>query len=110
MSYLWCKKRRGGVKEGPEEIRSTLEPADLASRDTDQVRGMERGEIGQRIALEIGPEHFDRIELGGVGRQPRRLQASAVKEIGDDPRPMPWQPVPDEDERTAHMAAERARM
>jgi hypothetical protein len=80
----------------------------VAGRDARRVWGVRRGEVRQRIALEIGPEDLDRIELGCVGRQQGDVPAAVMQVLRDDLGPVTRQPVPDEDKGGWQMARERA--
>ena len=78
----------------------------MAGGHASQVGAVQRGEVRQRIGLEIGPEDFDRIELGRVGRQQDNIPVPSTQVTGDDLGAVARQPVPDEDKGTAQMTSE----
>lgn len=80
----------------------------MASRDAGQVSGVRRGKVGQGIALEIGPEDLDGVELGRVGWQQGDVPVPVMQVLRDDVSTVPGQPVPDEDKGAAQVPTERA--
>lgn len=79
MSYPREKKEGRRLEERAQELGATAEVLNVAGRDARQVWGVRRGEVRQRIALEIGPEDLDRIELGGVWRQQGEPELERIK-------------------------------
>ena len=78
----------------------------MASGDAGQVGSVRRGEVRQGIALEVGPEDLDGVELGGIGRQEGDVAGLTMQVLRDDLGPVTGQPVPDDEEGTAQMASE----
>lgn len=66
------------------------------------------GEVGKSVCLCVAPDEFDRIELGGVGRQQLGADAMAVllEPTFDWFTDMRLQPIPDQRDGGAHCAAE----
>ena len=81
----------------------------MARGHAGQVSGVQRGEVRQGIALEIGPEDFDRVELGRIGRQQGDVPVPAMQVLGDDLGSVAGQSVSDEDKGTAQMTSERSK-
>ena len=48
--------------------------ADAAAQATEMVRGR----VGERRGVQVGPERFDGIELGGIGGEPFDIQPATV--------------------------------
>ena len=72
-----------------------------------QGRGVGRREVGQRVALEVAPEHLDRIEIGGVGRQEITMQlAAALEEPVDDLGSVGQRAIPNDEKRLLKLRAQ----
>jgi hypothetical protein len=59
-----------------------------------------RTEIGQLVVFPVTPNIFDRIEFRGIGWQPFDGEPTALRadKLGDQPRPLLRQPIPDHQE------------
>lgn len=57
------------MKKGSQEVRTVLKGVAGAAGSRHQLLEIQRRPVGPRISLEVPPRIFDRIELGGVGRE-----------------------------------------
>ncbi len=69
---------------------------------------VQRGEVGQGITLEVGPEDLDGVELRGVRRQQDGEPLAVMQVGGDHLSAMPGQAIPDEHERPPQRTRQRA--
>ncbi len=72
-----------------------------ACGEADQI---ESRVVGERIGLEIGPEVFDRIELGCVGGQVLQMRRAGRSALGDELTQMRLEAIPDQHDRAAQLA------
>lgn len=65
---------RAPSDQGFQEFLPAAKEPGLPSSQGDQNLGVLRGEVGQRVGLEVRPEGLDRIELRGIGREERSVE------------------------------------
>ena len=90
----------GLLPAGGDDRLPALTAAQLASRGGFQLCQRVRTEIGERMALELGPEVFDGIEVRRIAGQQRHLHgaACAVETVACDPALVLGRAVPDDQE------------
>ncbi len=72
-----------------------------------QSFGVGRCEVGQRVALEMPPEHLNRIEIRGVRREEVTVQlAVALEEPGDDLRSVGLRAIPHDEQRLLELSSQ----
>ena len=79
----------------------------MTGRDAGQHRGVRRGVVRQRIALEVSPEDLNGVEFGCIRGQQRDIPARVVEVVGDDLGAMTGQAIPHEDKPAPQMTRER---
>lgn len=104
--------------EGAQQGLAPLQPTAIMTGGCRQCGKIEEGEVGQRIGLQVAPDHFHWVELRSVGRKQDRVEAGGSLEIlGDSPTPMnpgcgfrgSPQAVPDQDHRGMDLPAQLAK-
>src|SRR6516164_1984893 len=99
-------KRQARVsEEAPQQGRMSPQAAALATDMPADLLNAIRREIREAGVLQVAPEQFHRVEFGRVGRQPGEVPATMSDQPGgDDPMLVGESAIPDEDDRTAHVA------
>ena len=94
--------------EGAQQLLVVADRVGDQLRLHHQIVKLERREVGERIALGITPDQFDRIEFRSVRRQQVGTYVVAVigKPTGDGFETMSAQTVPDQSERHAQRTAQ----
>src|SRR5689334_867576 len=69
MSSWWLASEAGAGEAAVEDVGAVLELAEAAPDGGDQVVGVGEGAVGGGDASQDGPDAFDRVEVGCVGRQ-----------------------------------------
>src|SRR5213594_683222 len=101
------KRQRRVAKETPQHVRTSDQaPALAADVGLNVVEGV-RGEVREAAVLEVAPQQFHGIEVRRVGRKPDDMAARMSGQPVPHERVLVRAPtIPDQDERTAHMARE----
>ena len=83
-------------EESPAGAGLALKPAHSSSRTAAQAAEVVHGGIGQSGVVDIVPKGLDRIEFGGVGRQPFQNQPCPVVFEGslDNAAAVGWEAIP----------------
>ena len=99
-------KRQARVsEEAPQQGRMSPQAPALAADVPADLLDAVRREIREAAVLQVTPEQFHRVEFGRVGRQPGEVPATMSDQPGgDDPMLVGESAIPDEDDRTAHVA------
>lgn len=71
-------KKFGVLEEAAAHAGVALDMGETDTDPTAQKVQVVVGRIGQHGAVQVGPERFDRIQIGGIGREPLDPQPSAV--------------------------------
>jgi|GEM_PF-2334939 hypothetical protein len=96
--------------EGAQQELAPLQPAAIMTGGCRQCGKIEEGKIGQRIGLQVSPDHLHRVQLRSVGRKQDRVEAGGpLKVLGDGLAPMNPQAVPDQDDRGMDLPAQLAK-
>ena len=66
----WVQGEAGVGKEPDDQVLVVADASDALFGGVGDLSQGGRGPIRQLDVLEVGPQVLDRIELGGVGRQP----------------------------------------
>lgn len=75
----------------------------------EQSIDVRRGEIGQRIAFQIAPEHLDRVEFRCIGREVIAVQSFGASEVAiHQLGPMGVGTIPNHEQRLLDLPAEVA--
>jgi len=98
------------TKETPQHVRvSGQAPSLAADVGLNVVEGV-RCEVREAAVLEVAPQQFHRVEVWRVGRKPDDVAARMSGQPLPHERVLVRAPaIPDQDERTAHMAREMAK-
>lgn len=96
--------------EGGDQRRTPAHFSKSVTCKAAELRIILRTEIGQFMMLPVAPKVFDRVELGGVGRERFEVKsaASGVDKVGHHPAPVGAKPVPDYQQSAGNMAQEMA--
>ena len=94
------------AEEGTQEVGFSLNGAGVAAADGGEVIDIWRGEVGERLGLEVAPDVFDGIKFGSVGREVKRERSGEVEEAPDLGSTMCLGAIPHESHRGVKMAAE----
>src|SRR5574337_1209049 len=74
----------GLLPEGANQFRSALHRLQATAREVADLGQVSRAQVGDLVLLQVGPDRFDRIQFGGVGRQ----------EGNRDPAVLLFEPLP----------------
>ena len=87
-----------------DEVAAVLDAAEATADGADEVFGGGEGDVGEPAASKQGPDAFDGVEVGGVGRQVVDGQPFAgVGELAQAGGFVDVEVVPDEDDRAAEL-------
>src|SRR6266581_8304434 len=104
------KRQRRVTKEAPQHIRVSAQAPSLAADVGLYVVEGVRGEVREAAVLEVAPQQLHGVEVRRVRRKPDDVAARMSDQPVPYERVLVGAPaVPDEDERTAHMAREMAK-
>ena len=92
------------AQEGAQQSGLVLNGAGGAAGPAGKVRQVERGGVGERIGLQVGPEIRDRVELRGVRREVRQMRGAGRGAFLDELTEMSLEAVPDQHDRGAQLA------
>ena len=89
-------------------IGVTLDVGKTAAHAAAQVLEVVLGRVGQHRGVEVGPEGFDGIEFGGIGREPLNPQPATVLVQGvlREAAAVGREAIPQQQDSTSPMAAE----
>jgi hypothetical protein len=94
------------AEEGTQEVGFSLNGAGVAAADGGEVIDIWRGEVRERLGLEVAPDVFDGIKFGSVGREVKRERSGEVEEAPDLGSTMCLGAIPHESHRGVKMAGE----
>ena len=95
-------------EEGATERGSAIDATHASANATGQWIEVLGGRVGQGGGVEVRPELFDRIQLGGIGGKPLHPEPSLVAFEGllDVAAAMGGQAVPQQDDRASPMPSQ----
>lgn len=102
-------KKARVLKEPSPHLGVALHVAESDAHTAAQVRETFRGRISERRGVEVRPERFDGIKLGGIGREPFHAQPATVlgERRAGEAAAVGGEAIPDEENPTPPMTPER---
>src|SRR5271165_73725 len=93
------------LPEGADQLRAVLHGPQAAPREVADLGDRGRAQVGNFVFLQVGPDRFDRIELGSVGRKKRDGDAAILlfEPSADEPTLVRADPVPDDQQLAANL-------
>jgi hypothetical protein len=110
MSNVWSQRNLCLLPEGSDQSGPALAAPQLSLGLPTQVGNIFGTEAGQRVAFEMAPDVFDRVEFRGVSRQACQSDA-AVRSLDvplHHPTAVDGQTVPDHQQFARNLTAEMA--
>lgn len=92
--------------EGAQQELASLQSAAMMTSGCRQRGKIEECKVGQRVGLQVPPDHLHRVQLRSVSWKQDGVQGGGpLEELGGSPAAMSSEAVPDQDQRGTDLPA-----